>query len=227
MIVAVSMRVTEASGYYEPRDAISHDWIPFLEQRGLTPLLIPNRLADPAAYLRQFNVDALLLTGGNDLVAAPLPPDTEAPDFEVPESACRDQTELNLLQTAIRDRLPVLGVCRGMQLINSYFGGQVRRDLSSFGEHVAVNHPVSIRAGVLDCLNGIEKAETNSFHNQGMLVSDIARELSVFAWAANEVVEGIKHESLPILAVQWHPERPNPAHHIDDALIEHWLTTCV
>lgn len=222
MIVAVSMRVTEASGYYEPRDAISHDWIPYLESKGQSPLLIPNRLANPGEYLRQFNVDALLLTGGNDLVIH------EATDMASDEaSACRDRTELNLLETAIRDRLPVFGVCRGMQLINTYFGGRICRDLKPHGNHVAVEHEILLAPDKLDCLRGIDRVETNSFHNQGVLESDMGNDLDVFATAANGVVEGIVHQSLPIVAVQWHPERPNPAESLDDVLIEHWLTTCV
>lgn len=221
MIVAVTMRVTEASGYYEPRDALAHDWIPFLESRGLTPVLVPNRLKNPAAYVRRFGIDALLLTGGNDLTDTSIDNENSSSD-----SRFRDATELNLLQMAIRDRLPVFGVCRGMQLVNSFFGGELCRDLSQNGDHVAVDHTVAIDATVLERLRGFTTAVTNSYHNQGVLEDDLGQGLEVFARAEQGVVEGFVHQSLPITCIQWHPERTNPATELDNVLIEHWVTTC-
>lgn len=233
MIIAVSMRVTNNAGYYEPRDAISHDWIRFFDQRGLTPVLVPNVLRDPAGYLRAAQATALLLTGGNDLgavqqVSAEFEIETKAPT-ESPVSQDtsdeRDQTETCLLDAAVRSGMPVFGVCRGLQFINAYFGGRLCRNLSTFGQHVAVNHPVQLLAEAARWLP-YAGLETNSFHNHGVTLDDVSGQLIPFAVADDKVVEGVRHATLPITAVQWHPERPHPGQALDHILIERWLSKC-
>ncbi|MCF6243319.1 MAG: hypothetical protein L3J74_18530, partial [Bacteroidales bacterium] len=81
MRIALTMRVTQATGYIEPRDSISHDWICRLEQWGMIALLIPNTLKDPEAYCADLKPDVLILTGGDN------PGETEV----------RDRTEYRLL----------------------------------------------------------------------------------------------------------------------------------
>ena len=118
-IVGVSLRVVEATGYVEPRDAISHDWIRFLALHGMTPLLIPNVLSAPVDYIERMNVSALLLSNGNSV--GPLD-DTERRLVGDDASVERDSTERALIDFAIESGMPLLGVCRGMQMIQTYFG---------------------------------------------------------------------------------------------------------
>ena len=99
--LALSMRVTEASNYPESRDSISHDWLALCQAWNFDPVLIPN-LGDAAAeYFANSEADLLILTGGEDFGS----------------NLIRDETELSMLEAARENGIPVLGVCRGMQVL--------------------------------------------------------------------------------------------------------------
>lgn len=204
--------MVRAETYSEVRDAISHDWIHWLNSHGWTPVLVPNALDRPADYLREMAPDLLILTGGNDSVPGTSP----SSDFE----PARNRAEFSMLQFASDTALPVLGVCRGMHLVNQFFDGGVHPDVpDSSPGHVARDHPVAFSGPVGEAL-GNTRATTNSFHNQIVLPDEIGQGLMPFATCEEDgVVEGLAHEQLPILGVQWHPERSNPAAEIDDAIV--------
>jgi putative glutamine amidotransferase len=220
MIIAVSMRVMVNSAYPEVRDAISHDWVRTLDALSVTPVFVPNVLRDPAAYLSTVDARGLILTGGDDLGPLPGEPGEQAAPNE------RDRTETALLTSALQSGLPVLGVCRGLQLINVHFGGALVRDLSPVGEHVNVLHTVEIVASTPSGNQYPKQVVTNSYHSQGVRLSGLAPELKPFAVASGDVVEGLCHPDLPVLAVQWHPERQNPASEFDRGLLKEWLGQC-
>ncbi len=204
--VAVTMRCVQDRETAEMRDALSHDWARLLVRMGTVPVPLPNSLRDPVAALRGVGAQALLLTNGEDLGRTP-----------------RDRTERRLLDYAVRARLPVLGVCRGLQMINRYFGGDViplagRR----FGPHVAVRHHVHI-VGPLERVLRVDRLRVNSFHNHGVVMDGVAGPLVPGAVARDGCIEAVRHRSLPIWAIQWHPERPGASPRYDRILIEHWL----
>ena len=105
--IAISLRIVKAQNYDETRDALSHDWPQFLENLGIIPIYIPNNLLNVKNYLSAFEIDGLILSGGDNLGTDPV----------------RDKTETELLQYAMSKNIPTLGICRGLQLINQYFGG--------------------------------------------------------------------------------------------------------
>ena len=214
------MRVVETLQYREKRDAISHDWIKMLESLSISVMLIPNVMKDPVSYMRDINVRGLILTGGNDLGL--LPEKLGGNDI----SEDRDHAEIELLNSAIHDSLPVFGVCRGLQLVNHFFGGNTVHDLGPSGQHVNVCHPLEILFQPFHKIKYNKKVVTNSYHKQGVHISGLAPDMKAFAVASNDIVEGIKHNSLPIMAIQWHPERQNPASELDRILLEGWLAQC-
>ncbi len=216
MRIALTMRVTNAAAYSEPRDAISHDWIRWLGARGHQPVLIPNRLEDPAGYAEAMGVDALILTGGNDVVPRP--------GHESSVSEERTRTEERLFQWALDGGRPVLGACRGLHVINRFFGGTIESDISGGPvQHVAASHRVRVIDGFM-APAGSSALSTNSYHDQGVRVGGLAELLRVFALShPDDLVEGLYHPVAPVLAVQWHPERPNPAAGFDDFLIGKFL----
>jgi gamma-glutamyl-gamma-aminobutyrate hydrolase PuuD len=201
MIILVSMRTVEDLAYPETRDAISHDWSRLFASYGLTPILVPNALRDLGAFFK-LGASGLLLTGGDDL----------GPDDE---PSLRDRTETLLLQGAIGHGLPIFGACRGLHVINRYFGGELARKLleNHVGEH-------SVK------LDGGGTIRINSFHNQGVVVGGLAEELVPFASTESGVIEAVTHRTLPVTAVQWHPERPNPAADLDRKLLQQWFAQC-
>lgn len=225
MIIAISMNVVQSSAYRECRDALSHDWIRFLDGLGVTALLVPNLLDDPVEYCRRVGVSGILLTSGNDVAPGP-GEDWAASASIAPE---RDETEARLICHAAEERIPLFGVCRGMQIVNAYFGGSLERDLVAWtgGEqHVTSVHLVKVvDSGYRDAL-GVDSFPANSFHNHGVTSDSLGTGLRPIALSKAGVVEALYHENLPILGFQWHPERSSPDPAMGSKLFLQWLELC-
>ena len=148
--------------------------------------------------------DGLLLCGGNDIHPAFYGQEVMgAVDFDTP----RDRTEIELARAFIDTGKPVLGICRGMQLLNVALGGTLIQDLPNAKSHRATNgvdtvHKVSAR-GFCKELYG-EEFSVNSFHHQAV---DILGKGLMPTLMCGDVVEGFEDESGNILGVQFHPER--------------------
>lgn len=150
--------------------------------------------------------DALILPGGSDIT----------PGFYGQENhgSRGINTELDLLQIQaleyfIRAKKPVLGICKGMQLINVYFGGTLIQDLPNHKEHQQEEGDLLHSSyATEDCILSrlYDKEFTiNSNHHQA--IDKLGRHLHVIQYSHDHVIEGIVHDTLPIVAVQWHPER--------------------
>ena len=123
----------------------------------------------------------------------------------------RDALEMKLLADAVARGLPVLGICRGQQLLNVYFGGSLHQDLSSFYVEDAATRTILPRKRIvpepgskLGRLFG-NGTRVNALHRQG--VDTLGRGIRVAARDRNGIVQAVEHEDLPFVAgVQWHPE---------------------
>jgi len=181
--VGVTQRVEIVPGYGERRDCLHQAWTKFLISCDLLPVLLPNVAEAALALCETSGVAGLILTGGNDLTAL---------GGDAPE---RDETENVLLDFAERQSLPVLGVCRGMQVIQQRAGTPLQR----IQGHVAPRQVIRI--------NG-EPAEVNSYHHFGAFQSQPP--LDIWAVADDGVVKAIRHNAKPITGIMWHPERCSP-----------------
>jgi gamma-glutamyl-gamma-aminobutyrate hydrolase PuuD len=189
--IAISMRV-DVSAYGERRDALAQDWYPLLASIGAQPHLIPNTLPDPTALLKGLAPDMLILSGGNDLVGP-----TAAPE--------RDATEVALIDYFVTSKRPVLGVCRGLHILNAHFGGRIAGSIGHKG-HVAHDHTVSLSGRLADAA-GRTQSIVNSYHDYGLHHGDEAPGFEVAGLSDDGMIEALLHSALPIAAVQWHPER--------------------
>ncbi|NDJ74679.1 MAG: hypothetical protein GYB65_00350, partial [Chloroflexi bacterium] len=115
------------NGKHVMRDYMWHDYIPYLQKFGLTPVLVPSAIADPCAYVEQLGVTGLILTGGGDIDPARYGQDPHPATARI--SPQRDSIEAQLLQHALDCDWPVYGICRGMQFINVFFGGTLVQDI--------------------------------------------------------------------------------------------------
>ena len=131
MRVGITCRIIETLEYEEIRDAVSHDLISFCNTQKAHPILIPNNLDFLSKYMG--NLDLLVLSGGNDLSHL-----IEKNSKTYLYSQKRDEVEFKLIEIAIKKNIPILGICRGMQLINTYFGGEISSISSS--THVSKKH---------------------------------------------------------------------------------------
>jgi putative glutamine amidotransferase len=156
--------------------------------------------------------DGLVLSGGVD-IHPKYYNSTElnysgADDFNVE----RDQFEMDAFNLAQENKLPVLGICRGMQFINCILGGTLNQDLGELNSNHKGSpdkkHFVKISSGsLLYQIAKTENAEVNSAHHQA--IDKLGKGLKVNCIAPDKTVEGIERvdEGSFILAVQWHPER--------------------
>jgi putative glutamine amidotransferase len=194
-ILFASQRVDSIKDYQERRDALDQRWAELFWQMGLLLQPVPNHAQTVTALLDKFHPDGILLTGGNDPVAY---------KGNAPE---RDEVDTLLIDYAVRNKKPILGVCRGMQSIIAHFGGTLKK----IDGHIAVTHNV----------DGEINREVNSYHAYTVdTLPDVCR---VLARSSDGTIESVQHITLPIMAMMWHPERVDPFSKDDLKLIRHFF----
>ena len=186
-------------------------------EAGGVPLLIPPYPEREALMETLSHIDALLLTGGADIDPRYM---GEEPDYSLLHTINppRDGQELLLAQLADARSLPILGICRGVQVIAAAFGGSVHQDIyAALGaqllnhdqepvERGVATHDVAFAAGCrLSAIFGSERLAVNTFHHQA--VSRVPAGFEVAATSPDGVIEGIEAtDGRSIIGVQWHPE---------------------
>lgn len=162
------------------------------------------------------NVDALILTGGGD-VHPSLYGKPEVIELTTEINELRDAFEFDVISKALEADLPILGICRGMQVMNVFLGGTLIPDLPTAGyrEHsetngIANRHSIhTVRDSLLDAIVGHGEFMVNSVHHQA--IDQLGRGLMVSATSPEGVIEAaewILKDRMPfLLLVQWHPER--------------------
>lgn len=176
-------------------------------------------------FYSPFDYDGLVLPGGGDIAPAL---------FNAANKGSRnideplDRLQLRILDIFLKNEKPVLGICKGLQLLNVYFGGTIIQDLPedsqlvhaySLTDHVPMSqrgihkgvpngdkiHPTKAAGGTfLEKLYGSAPV-TNSAHHQG--IGTVGDGLFVSQYSHDFVIEAMYHEKLPVIGVQWHPER--------------------
>ncbi|HEY4319067.1 MAG TPA: gamma-glutamyl-gamma-aminobutyrate hydrolase family protein [Herbaspirillum sp.] len=206
--IGITLRLSSPQGYDEPRDSLAREWYRFLAALGCGHqwILLPNLGLDTVAYAKEHNVEALILTGGDDLGNDPV----------------RDDSELALLKYAIEVQLPVLGICRGLQLMHVFFGGLLAD--ADRRTHVAGRHQL------IACRDQptlpwqddvVQGRSVNSFHGR-QLAHPVPTPL--VPWACDEagICEAVVHADKKIAGVMWHPERETVISQSDQRLCR-WL----
>ncbi len=202
--IGVTQQVKEDERSQTTYDFLDQQWSSYLSNLGFIPIIIPNFKAcqDLDRYLAAVKLDGLILSGGNDLAV------TNSRSVSV----LRDQVEKRLISFALTQNIPLLGVCRGMQILNVYFGGTIQ----TVDEHVKKNHTVTFKSE--------ESGEVNSYHNWGIKDVNLAEDMEVLARSDDGVAECVGHNEYQVLGIMWHPERFNKAQYMTDQLIMGFLS---
>lgn len=200
---------------------VNRDYVQSVLRANATPILLPI-IHDMDAMREQIEaVDALILSGGQDVE----PHHYQEEPSALLEAVCaeRDIYEFAALKAAFEQQKPIFGVCRGLQLINVAFGGSLYQDIPHHFPESQVLHSQKTRRDEashkvdvaqnswLSAVLGKETLLTNSFHHQG--IKKLAPGFQAIAWAEDGIIEGIeKSDGGFVVAVQWHPEMMTEKH---------------
>lgn len=214
-LIVLTTPVYTGENYRLPQIMLGVPYVAAIEGTGGTALLL-TPAHDGASVERILDAaHGLVLTGGEDVEPARYGEDPH-PNLGSTNPA-RDAMEFAALTGAIDRGLPVLAICRGMQLLNVALGGTLYQDLPSerpgpvlHQQTAAINqrsHSARVESdGRLADIFGVTDLFINSFHHQG--VKDLAPGLRATVWAEDGLVEGVEAVEHPwMVGVQWHPER--------------------
>ena len=182
-----------------------------------------SRTADPATLAQV--LDGVVIAGGQD-VDPRLYGSTPGPRSTVLDPE-RDAFECELVRACLRHSRPVLGICRGIQLVNVALGGTLRGDLDvgTGQSHAFLGYPAAHRSHTVDLTEGSvlagllgPRVAVNSYHHQ--CVEHLGAGLTATAHASDGVVEGIESVGIDLIGVQWHPEMLDEPDPVFDWLVE-------
>lgn len=153
-----------------------------------------------------YSFDGLLLPGGGDICPSYFDQpviDTRKADPDL------DRLQFHILYQFLHTHKPILGICKGMQLINVFFGGDLKQhvaseDLHQWNGEDQWHETVAAKNSVLEKLYR-SHFKVNSAHHQS--IDSVGQDLEIIQTSADGVPEALVHDHLPILGVQWHPER--------------------
>ena len=167
-------------------DFLDHYWVEYFGKKKTDYNLIPNNTYLSEKILKKINL--LILTGGNDIIS------------NKKEVLIRNKIEKNLIKKAIKKKIPILGICRGAQLLNISFGGKIKK----------VRNQMRTRHNIYITKNDIIKKKilnVNSFHNFGIKKNNLSKKFVKIAFDKENNIEMFVSKKHKIIGVMWHPER--------------------
>jgi putative glutamine amidotransferase len=210
----IGLTISASVDAYPERAYINAAYLRAVQEAGGVPILLPPQLLDTARDELWRRLDALVLTGGGDLDPARFGESPHPTVYDV--SAARDELEIELTRRALGEDVPLLAICRGIQVLNVVLGGTLYQDIASdLGSPIVhtqtekrdqPTHAVKVqeRSRLAEILGRLE-VEVNSFHHQAIKV--LGPRLVAVGVAPDGVIEAAEVVDHPFaVAVQWHPE---------------------
>jgi|TARA_B110000240_G_C13512897_1_gene460982 putative glutamine amidotransferase len=183
--IGITQRETYANN--ESYDSLDVRWLNFLLKCNLLPVLLPNNIEITEKILKKINFGGFIFTGGGKIRC-------------ISGNESREIIEDRVLEICVESNLPLVGVCRGMQKIQDYFGISIYK----VERHIMQDQDILIHN---------KSIKKNSFHNYG--TKDNNDNFHVWAKSYDDVIKGIHHNKYNISAIMWHPERLEPFHDDD------------
>ena len=207
--VGITQRIMAHPRYDEIMGCLDINWTKFMVSLEILPVPLPILSASLVEnQWKTLQLDGLILSGGNTLLKY-----ADLIDESASLSSARDAYENALLKSALETRTPILGVCRGLQLINNYYGGKLIKTKG----HVGTKHRLVIK----DMVPKYKfPTEVNSFHNFAVSQDNLGAELIPLAYDEEDNIEAFYHPKDRVLGIMWHPEREDPPVDYDSKIIE-------
>ena len=194
--IGVSQRITKKIEYDEVVNSLDVNWVNLLTRLEILCVPLPLMPADSVKKMwKELKLDGLILSGGNTLA-------NYADENDKPENISieRDLFENALLEEAVLNEVPILGVCRGMQVINVFFDGK----LNKIKGHAGTRHQLITE----ELNNGFHfPSEVNSFHNFSIPRKCLGKNLLPLAYDNEDNIEAFYNQKKKIIGIMWHPER--------------------
>lgn len=195
MFIGITQRLILNESYYEERECLAKEWGELFNSelfQGFLPLPLSFEI-DFSLYKK--HLKAVILSGGNDL------------NFLNPNamSKKRDNYETQIIQTCIKEKIPLLGICRGAQMIAHFFKSTIE-----LCENHTKDHEIFFES---------KSFNVNSFHN--FAITKLGDELMPLCFAQDKTIEAFKHKNEKIYALMWHIERKNGLSNTQ--ILKEWL----
>tara|TARA_B100000073_G_scaffold110263_1_gene88967 strand:+ start:2093 stop:2725 length:633 start_codon:yes stop_codon:yes gene_type:complete len=201
--IGITQRVHTIREYQEHRDELDQSWSKFLNEIGILQIILPNNKdIITNRIINNYDLDGVILTGG-----------------EIKNKASnnnsgqinRDEFENNLISYCIEKKIPILGICRGMQMLNLFFGGE----LINLKNHSGKSHNIKNLSDSKDLPKRV-----NSFHDFGINKEKLPKNLKIIATDDNGAIEAFEDQDKKIFGIMWHPERNEKFDPIDVKIIK-------
>jgi putative glutamine amidotransferase len=218
-IIGITTRTAPVPPSLLPSVMVQKSYTNAILRAGGVPVLIPSDIGEEGWESLVSKFDGFLFTGGGDIALKYFNGDPHPAVYGI--DAPRDAIELGLTHGAIENKIPFLGICRGLQVVNVALGGtlftHIPDQLPNALQHdypgedgvparTALAHTIKIESGSqLGEILAVTDLKVNSLHHQG--IKDIAPSLKAVAHSTDGLVEGVELPGHPFgIAVQWHPE---------------------
>jgi len=218
------------------KNILKNEYVQAVIRAGGLPMIVPVGLEEDVEQLVEM-LDGLLLSGGNDINPMLF---NEEPHMHLGEvTPSRDSIELELARQMLETGKPILGICRGLQVLNVVVGGTVYQDLYKQNEgpilqhkqkapNTHASHYVQVEKGsLLESIAGSERIQVNSYHHQSL--KKVPSVFKVTGVASDGIVEAIESTNQKfVLGVQWHPEALSAAGDaVSLRLFDRFINACV
>ena len=178
-------------------DFIDHYWLDYFEKKNINYYLIPNKKKLSKKKIKEINL--LIIPGGNDVSNV------------LKTSKIRNIIEKNLIKICFKKKIPILGICRGAQLLNKSFGGKI----SKIKKHMRTRHNIFFTNREIIKKNFLN---VNSFHNDGIKKNDLSKSFKVLASDKHKNIEMFISNNKKIIGTMWHPEREKSTQLLDSLI---------